>query len=341
MRTNSIPSPHFSYCSPRRRRSCRQVPLAGLAEALSCELRDKDRDRTANAYITAANGLTDFTGNENLLLSDITPALLIRYDNYLIQLGRELNTVSFHLRNLRAIYNKAVFLGLIPPPQENIFAGLHTGVYPTQKRALDTDEMRALAKLSIDLLEDSEVSPAEGEPESPPKLTLLQCAILYFLFCFHARGMSFIDMAFLRKENIHGDSILYCRRKTKKMMPVKITAPMQSIIDRFAHTVTDSPYLFPIIDPARGNERRQYATALALQNKLLKIISRMAGIDKVISTHVARHSWATLAKRKNVPLAVISEGLGHRDERTTAIYLDSFETSVLDEVSELISSEIC
>jgi integrase len=335
MRTNNIHSLHFSYCSPRSRRSYRQVPLAGLAETLSRELRAGGRERTANAYITATNGLTDFTGNENILLSDITPALLLNYDRHLIELGRELNTISFHLRNLRAIYNKAILLGLIPLPVENIFAGLHTGVYPTQKRALDRDEMCAFARLSSDLLEE-----AEAEPENPPKLTTLQCAVLYFLFCFHARGMSFIDMAFLRKDNIRGNCILYYRKKTGRMMSVKITGEMRLIIHCFSAMVAGSPYLFPVIRPEKGHERRQYGSALTLQNRHLKELGRMAGIDKVISTHVARHSWATLAKRKNVPLAVICEGLGHRDERTTAIYLDSFEASVLDEVSELISGEI-
>ena len=115
---------------------------------------------------------------------------------------------------------------------------------------------------------------------------------------------------------------------------------MRSIIKCFSSMVEDSPYVFPLIHPEKGNERKQYNSALTIQNKHLKELGKLAGITKVISTHVARHSWATLAKRKNIPLAVICESLGHKDERTTSIYLATLETSVLDEASELIASEI-
>jgi integrase len=144
-------------------------------------------------------------------------------------------------------------------------------------------------------------------------------------------------MAFLKKQNIHGDGLIYCRRKTGKNMQVKVTRPMQYILHYFAPMVCDSPYAFPLIDPRLGRERTQYERALSHQNKMLKKLSRVAGIDKIISTHVARHSWASIARTEHVPLSVISEALGHRDEKTTTIYLDSFHTSVIDRVSEQIS----
>lgn len=55
-------------------------------------------------------------------------------------------------------------------------------------------------------------------------------------------------------------------------------------------------------------------------------------------TYLARHSWATMAKRENLPLWVISEGLGHSNEKTTYTYLASFERSVLDLAGERIST---
>ncbi|MDR2627626.1 MAG: phage integrase SAM-like domain-containing protein, partial [Dysgonamonadaceae bacterium] len=129
-----------------------QVTLMSTAEMLSKELKAQGKDRTAHIYLMVSGCLARFAGNENLLLEDITAELLCRYDDYLIESGRKLNTVSFHMRNLRAIYNKAVRRELIPPPSENLLAGVHTGVYKTPKRALSSEEMHALSELADNLL---------------------------------------------------------------------------------------------------------------------------------------------------------------------------------------------
>ncbi|MCD8103079.1 MAG: tyrosine-type recombinase/integrase [Alistipes sp.] len=63
-------------------------------------------------------------------------------------------------------------------------------------------------------------------------------------------------------------------------------------------------------------------------------------MDKNISTHVARHTWATLAKRMGYNISLISEGLGHHDIKVTSIYLASFERSALDEISTAMSRAV-
>ena len=55
-----------------------------------------------------------------------------------------------------------------------------------------------------------------------------------------------------------------------------------------------------------------------------------------LTMHVARHCWASVAKSKNIPLSVISEGMGHDSEETTRIYLASLDTSVVDKANSLI-----
>ena len=55
-----------------------------------------------------------------------------------------------------------------------------------------------------------------------------------------------------------------------------------------------------------------------------------------LTMYVARHSWASAAKAKNVPLSVISEGMGHDSKATTQIYLASLETSVIDKANKMI-----
>lgn len=56
-----------------------------------------------------------------------------------------------------------------------------------------------------------------------------------------------------------------------------------------------------------------------------------------MTTYVARHSWASIAKNYNLPIAVISEGLGHSNIKTTQIYLDTFDKNVIDDANKLIS----
>ena len=90
----------------------------------------------------------------------------------------------------------------------------------------------------------------------------------------------------------------------------------------------------------KGDERRQYQNAMYLINRKLKIVGKMAGIETPLTMYVARHSWASAAKNKNVPIAVISEGMGHDSEMTTQIYLASLDTAVVDKANSMILKSI-
>jgi integrase len=341
----------LSYCS-RTGQHFRPVPvkLIDVIEVLSRELISNRQTRTATLYRCTVRGLIRFTGNKNLLLTGITPALLRDYENYLTGLNRKPNTISSQMRHLRTIYNKAALKGLVPQPPANLFAGVHTEVHETPKRALTGEEMRTLSQLAgLTAITATETPEKATTPATAPNKSLKNLllsprfyyTLLLFLFSFQACGMPFVDMIFLQKSNIRDGHIHYQRKKTGKHLSVKITAQMQWIIDYFAGMTAGSPYLFPILNPHKGDLRKQYQSALATYNRRLRKIGLLAGISKRLTFHVARHSWATIAKRKNVPLGMISECLGHRDEKTTAIYLDSFETSRMDEISELVSGTIC
>ena len=103
------------------------------------------------------------------------------------------------------------------------------------------------------------------------------------------------------------------------------------------HPAPDSEYLLPVI-MGDVDLRRQYANALHLVNNRLKILSEMLNLQRPLTMYVARHSWASAAKAKNVPLSVISEGMGHESEVTTQIYLATLETSVVDKANKMILS---
>ena len=91
-----------------------------------------------------------------------------------------------------------------------------------------------------------------------------------------------------------------------------------------------------VTDEGKANERRQYDNTLHLVNYRLKELSTMLKLQRPLTMYVARHSWASAAKSKNVPLSVISEGMGHDSEATTQIYLASLETSVVNKANKMI-----
>ena len=108
---------------------------------------------------------------------------------------------------------------------------------------------------------------------------------------------------------------------------------MAELIDKYPENQTE--YLLPIIK-REGNERRQYDNALHLVNYRLKELTAVLQLPRPLSLYVARHSWASAAKAKNVPLSVISEGMGHDSETTTQIYLASIENSIVDKANKMI-----
>lgn len=149
--------------------------------------------------------------------------------------------------------------------------------------------------------------------------------------------MSFVDLAYLEKKNVNGEYIRYKRKKTGRTIQVKITKPLQTLIYYFQKLTTNSPYLLPILSSSNKNERLQYESALSKQNKALKRLGDLCKFHCPLTTHVSRHSWASLARSIDTPLGIISECLGHNDEKTTYIYLASFDKRITNKVSERVS----
>ncbi|MDR1652953.1 MAG: site-specific integrase, partial [Prevotellaceae bacterium] len=156
-----------------------------------------------------------------------------------------------------------------------------------------------------------------------------------FLFSFYMRGISFVDMANLRKSNVQNGYITYFRSKTRQMLTVKIEPCMQKIILRYeAQTIDD--YLLPVFT----DTNRIHASQLRNYNKRLHRISQKLGLDKPISSYVSRHTWATIALRRGIPVEIISESMGHENEATTRIYLASLGQAVVDRANaEIIKLE--
>ena len=294
----------------------------GFMQSVIAKLKLLNKYRTAENYATTLNSFLQFRANEDLLLGEITSDLMMRYEAYLISRGVTKNTSSFYMRILRAVYNRAVEQELTE--QRNPFKHVYTGIDKTVKRAISFVAIKRIKELDLSF-----------QP-------VLDFARDMFLFSFYTRGMSFIDMAYLRKSDLKSGVITYRRRKTGQQLSIKWESCMQEITDKYKRNSTyrsmssDSPYLFSILKPPFDNSRNQYRSALQQINKSLKMIAKLAKIDLPLTMYVARHSWASIARSKHIPLSVISEGLGHDSEATTQIYLASLDTAIIDRANSLI-----
>lgn len=277
------------------------------------QLKRLNKERTAETYTAALNSFASFRKDKDVLLDEIDSNLMMEYEMYLKAKGVTMNTVSFYMRILRAVYNRAVEKELIS--QHNPFKHVYTGVDKTIKRAIPLKVIKQIKNLDLSM-----------KPS-------LDFARDMFLFSFYTRGMSFIDMAYLKKKDLQNGILSYRRRKTGQQIFIRWEKCMQEIIDKYPETGTN--YLLSIIKTT-GNERLQYRNALRLINNKLKGIATMTELHTNLTMYVARHSWASIARNQNIPISVISEGMGHNSETTTQVYLASLDSSIIDKANEMI-----
>lgn len=295
-------------------RYSRKCSLFNYMENIIVKLKQHDRIRTSETYALSLNSFKKFRNGDDIMLDCITTEIMEDYEAWHYKRGVLPNTASFYIRVLRAVYNRAVDEGLIE--NRYPFRHVYTGVDKTVKRALPLAMIRKIKALDLTL------NPAQDFARD------------MFMMSFMLRGMSLIDMAFLRKSDLRNGYIVYRRRKTGQRLTVKWTKEMQTILDKYPQN--RSQYLLPIIKRPGTNERYTYRNAGYNINRNLKAIASQLGITIPLTLYVARHSWASAAKAKRIPLSVISEGMGHDSEATTQIYLASLDNSVVDKANSLI-----
>lgn len=295
-------------------RQTRGRMLGSFMREVISMLKGMGKIRTSETYESALRSFMTFKKGKDVWIEHIDSDMMAMYEAHLMERGVTKNTSSFYMRILRAVYNRAVEKGMTM--QRMPFRHVYTGVDKTVKRALGMKEIRKLKAVEI---------------ASRPALAFARDM---FLFSFYTRGMSFVDMAYLMKENLKDGVLIYTRRKTKQMMTVKWERCMQEIVERWGKV--NSPYMLPIVRWKNVDARRQYKNVQCNVNSNLKKVAAMAGIHMPLTMYVARHSWASIARGRNVPLAVISEGMGHDSEHTTRIYLASLDNAAIDRANAMI-----
>ena len=277
-----------------------------------CMMRASNRLGTAYNYEKTMKNITEFLRGVDVPFTKVDEQFISEYNAFLIQRGMVRNSISFYMRILRAVYNKAVRQRLVVPG--NPFVDVYTGVDKTHKRAVSESVISQLYKL--DLFAGTQLALARD----------------IFIFSYCTRGMAFVDIAYLKKCNIQNGIICYARRKTGQHLSIRLEPAIKEIIERYY--CETSIYVFPILTTSEPRQAyEEYRLAINNYNRLLRRLSNMLPAECKLTSYTSRHSWATAARNHNIPISVISAGMGHTSEQTTQIYLKSIEDNLIDDAN--------
>ena len=286
--------------------------------------------RTMLHYKATLNSFKRYRDNKDIALREIDAEVMRSYEAYLHHtVGVCKNTSSFYLRILRSTYNKAVAKGLTP--QLHPFTDVYTGIAPTRKRAIPAESVSRIKHL-------------ESVKDLTPKEEMARDT---FLMSFYLRGISFIDLAHLRKSDLKDGYLHYTRSKTGQRLTIRWEKEMQELLEKYQAQTASSPYLFPFLVDAgnkshdktidkKQEEVRLYHNAESRISYHLRKLGAKIGIKGKLTLYVTRHSWATAARDNNISISVISEALGHHSETTTQIYLRSIKSTEVDDANAKI-----
>lgn len=271
----------------------------------------------ARAFCSTLRSLKKFIGNRSVEFTDIDYHFVKEYEEFLRNRNVKQNTIGFYMRNFRAIYNLAEDSG-IDIGNYNAFRKIKIKTTKTVKRAIKQDLVEKIALM--DILDNPGLDKARD----------------LFMFSFYTRGMSFVDIILLKHEDIIDGVISYSRKKTGQNMEIAVTEPLQKLIDKYK---TDDTYVLPFINESdHSTLYKRYLSTYGTFYRNLNSLKKILKLTTPLTTYVARHSWATIAKEQGASTTIISEGLGHTSEKTTRIYLKEFDRSVIDSVNEKIVS---
>lgn len=281
-----------------------------LVEERILHFKKLGKKKTVSNYTCALRHFKQFREEEDIAVEDLSVGLMKDFQAHLINVGLGMNTISLYNRQLRAIYNYALDEEIVLIDRRP-FRKSFTGQEKTRKRAVSHEKIRKLTHFSL-----------AGKNK-------LEFARDLFLFSIYMQGMPFVDIAYLKKEQVKNDFISYKRKKTNRHLTVKLHEKTKAIIHKYKVNDPDCPYLFPILYNPQRKVSVEYSSALRTHNNRLRQISELMGFDELLTSYVARHTWASQARQCGVHDTVISEAMGHNNLETTTIYLTSLDTGLI------------
>lgn len=232
-------------------------------------------------YVTARQKLARFAPGVNW--HDLNPDFWRSFHAYMAgKLNNHPNTIFKTLSFFRRWLNIAVKDGYL---QINHLQQYTVKKAPTNREYLTINEVEKLENLLI-------------ATNIPDKIRLV---LPWFLFgCY--TGLRYADLKALRWNDINENCIVLKQGKTGMVVRIPLTNQAKQHLP----------------DPGNGYVFRVYSNQKC--NDYLKIAAMYAGINKSVSFHVARHTFATISLNIGIPIEIVSQLLGHQDIKTTRVY---------------------
>lgn len=298
----------------------KKILLSKYFEELIHRKRKAGKHSTADLYRATNNWIKQFTKGNPPMLREITSGFVENFYCFLQSQGHlKTNSIVSYINNFRAMFNTAVRERIIHPcfhPFDHL--SLHKE--KTAKRAVSKKVIEDICKLDL-----------HQEPE-------LALSVDLCIFSYLACGIPFVDLAHLTEENIIDNDIIYNRAKTGASVRIRITNGMRLLLNKYRGK--NGRYLFPILLKEAGTLHEEYKAILNKYNTHLKEIGSRLQIPIHLTSYVIRHTWATEALRQHIPIAIISQALGHTSEKTTRYYLDQLDQSELNKANISIINSV-
>lgn len=158
-----------------------------------------------------------------------------------------------------------------------------------------------------------------------PRLDLVRDTFVFCCFC----GLAFIDISTLTRDHIIKDEngeewIRKARQKTGEVSTIPLLEIPKSIAEKYRNhpKAVAKNLVLPVI----SNQR---------MNSYLAEVATLAKINKHLTTHIARHTFATMSLNNHVPIESISKMLGHSDISTTQIYARMLDQTVSEDMARM------
>ena len=226
-----------------------EITLQEMFSSVIGELRESSRWGTAHIYQSTVNAFSAFTKWQPMSMCKLSPTVLKRFENFLRQRNCSWNTVSTYIKAIRSVYNQAVDRKLVRYVPR-LFEHVYTGTRADRKKALEAFDIGSLVR-------ETEMSlQTDNSPNTRQKTKI------FFVLMFMLRGIPFVDLAYLHKRDLQGNTLSYRRRKTGRALTVSLTPEAMQMVRMVGTGTPTPPICFPscrarkVRKPHTGNTSR-------------------------------------------------------------------------------------
>lgn len=286
------------------------------------DLKRKDKIASAKKHNVVLNKLKEYLSGEDLVFQEISLDFLSRFQDFLVDKGNNSNTIHNNFTAFRTIYYKAIEEGKVKQVQNPFFS------FKLKQASVERIRLTESEILEISILE-------------LPERSLIWNIRNAFIFSFYCAGIRASDTLLMKWKNIVDGRLLYQMHKTKMHHSIILVDQAKSILELYEKNDPEH-FIFPFFNNESDYSDAQFlfnqiSAKTALLNKYLKMIAKKAGIEKKISTHTARHSFADMARKMTSSIYDISKTLGHSNTRTTEGYIAPFDKEAVDNTVQKVS----